>query len=81
MGISLWKLQVILAFVEQIFGTTRLRNPGAELVAAIWGLCSALRDNVWVYQVPVNDLNKNENIHQVFIRHSSQQIVITFNRL
>jgi Sec-independent protein translocase protein TatA len=46
MGISLWKLQVILAFVEQIFGTTRLRNPGAELVAAIRGLCSALRDNV-----------------------------------
>lgn len=45
MGISLRKLLVILAIVALIFGTTRLRNLGADLAAAIRGLHDALHDN------------------------------------
>jgi sec-independent protein translocase protein TatA len=45
MGISLWKLLVILAVVALVFGTTRLRNLGADLAAMIKGLRGALRED------------------------------------
>lgn len=45
MGISLWKLLVILAVVALIFGTARLRNLGADLAAMIKGLRGALRED------------------------------------
>jgi sec-independent protein translocase protein TatA len=45
MGISLWKLLVILAVVALVFGTARLRNLGADLAAMIKGLRSALRED------------------------------------
>ena len=41
-GISIWQLQIILAIVVMLFGTSRLRNIGSDLGSAIKGFRNSM---------------------------------------
>ncbi len=43
-GISIWQLLIILAIVVMLFGTSRLKNLGADLGSAIKGFKSSMKD-------------------------------------
>ncbi|MDO8864186.1 twin-arginine translocase TatA/TatE family subunit [Haliea sp. E1-2-M8] len=43
-GISVWQLLVILAIAIMLFGTSRVRNIGSDLGAAIKGFRGSLND-------------------------------------
>ena len=42
MGISIWQLLIVLVIVDQLFGTKRLKNLGADLGNAIKGFRSSI---------------------------------------
>ena len=44
MGITFWRLLIILLIVVLLFGTRRLRSLGSDLGEAISGLRKALKD-------------------------------------
>jgi len=44
MGITFWRLLIILLIVVLLFGTRRLRSLGSDLGAAISGLRKSLKD-------------------------------------
>jgi sec-independent protein translocase protein TatA len=44
MGISIWKLLILLAVVILIFGTKKLKNVGGDLGSAIKSFKSAVKD-------------------------------------
>ena len=41
-GISIWQLLIILAIIVMVFGTSRLRNIGADLGSAIKGFRNSM---------------------------------------
>jgi len=60
MGISIWKILIVLAIVLLLFGIKRLRNVGGDLGNAIKGLKNAM-SSCELKQVVQEYLEKNQN--------------------